>query len=88
MWGVVLGHQYVPNSTKPTARENMYAKTQVCFLHYNTRPSSPRFAPATPGHQMQPKERGGSGAREGGVRLLAHSPALSLPAPWSRGRRR
>ena len=80
MWGVVLGYPVRTTGYFSAAQENMYAKTQVWFLHYNARPRSPGFAPATPGHQRQPEERGGSGAREGEVRLLAHplAPAAAV----------
>ena len=80
MWGVVLGYPVRTTGYFSAAQENMYAKTQVWFLHYNARPRSPGFAPATPGHQRQPKERGGVGQGRGGCgSWLTHPPCLCPP---------
>ena len=57
-WGTT---RYVQSSTKPTAQENMYAKkTGVVFTLQHAPPLLTGirwFAPATPGHQRQPKKR-------------------------------
>ena len=85
MWEVVLGYPVRTTGYFSAARENMYAKTQVCFLHYNARPRSPGFAlrhQATKGNQ---KSGGGVGQGRGRCgSWLTHSPP---PPPSSADRR-
>ena len=98
MWEVVLGYPVRTTGYFSAARENMYAKTQVWFLHYNARPRSPGFAgsplrhQATKGNQRAGGEwgKGGGGAAPGSLtRPVSASPVVARQTPLSRaaGRR-
>ena len=83
-WEVVLGYPVRTTGYFSAAQENMYAKTQVWFLHYNARPRSPGFAGSPlrhqPGHQRQPKSGGGVGQGRGRCgSWLTHPPCLCPP---------
>jgi hypothetical protein len=89
-WEVVLGYPVRTTGYFSAARENMYAKTQVWFLHYNARPRSPGFAgsplrhQATKGNQRAGGEwgKGGGGAAPGSLtRPVSARPAVARQTP-------
>ena len=88
MWGVVLGYPIRTTGYQAGgAGKHVRKKTGVVFTLHRASPLT-GVRPCDTRPPKATKRAGGSGAREGEVRLLAHSPALSLPAPRSRGRRR